>query len=67
LIRLAGNARNYESAQVRLASLVPLFDVFTAVEAQALAEACVSNPQIWTETRCYHEYLPAFIKALAGC
>jgi hypothetical protein len=42
--------------------LVPFFPIFTAEEAQALAQASVENGQIWSPTLCRNEYLPELIR-----
>ena len=38
------------------------FSIFTAEEAQALAEASVRNGQIWSASLCRDRYLPEFIR-----
>ena len=42
-------------------ALFPYFPLFTEEEVQALAEASVSNSQIWAASLCRDEYLPEFI------
>ena len=42
--------------------LVQYFPFFTEEEAQALAEASVSNSQIWAASLCQLQYLPEFIR-----
>ena len=61
-IRIAGDARSFRSAEDKMRPLVPLFPLFTAEEAQALAEAAVKNGQIWDARLCRGEYLPEFIR-----
>jgi len=62
LIRIAGEAGSFRSAESRMRPLVPLFPLFTKEEAQALAEAVVTNGQIWSAGQCRAEYLPEFIR-----
>jgi hypothetical protein len=62
LIRTVGEAPNFRGAEARMRPLVPLFGLFTADEAQALAEAAVGNGQVWSAHRCRTEYLPEFIR-----
>ena len=42
--------------------LVPLFHDFTSEEAQDLADASVTNGQIWSAKLCRTEYLPQLIR-----
>ena len=42
-------------------ALTQYFSLFTAEEAQALAEASVSNSQIWSASLCRIKCLPEFI------
>jgi TIR domain len=63
LIRSVSEAPSFNSAEARMSPLLPIFSKMTAEEAQALAEASVSNNQIWSARRCRNEYLPAFIDA----
>ena len=51
LIRIAGEAGNYRYAEQTMLALAQYFSLFTEEEAQALAEASVSNRQIWMH-RC---------------
>ena len=44
--------------------LVRFFPLFTAEEAEALAEGAVHNGQIWSAALCRDEYLPEFLEAL---
>ena len=62
LIRIAGEAGSFRSAEQTMLPLFPYFSIFTAEEAQALAEASVRNGQIWSASRCRGEYLPEFIR-----
>jgi hypothetical protein len=62
LIRIAGKAPSFLEAAARMRPLVPLFPVFTAGEAEALASASVSNGQIWSAAQCRDEYLPELIR-----
>ncbi len=62
LIRIAGAAGSFRSAEKKMRSLVPLFPLFTAEESQVLAEAAVSNGQIWSAGRCRSFYLPELIR-----
>lgn len=62
LIRVVAAAPNYRSAEARMKLLMPVLPHFSAEEAQALAEASVSNTQIWEAGRCQSTYLPAFIE-----
>ena len=61
LIRIAGEAGSFRYAEQKMGALVPYFSRFTAEEAQALAEASVSNSQIWSALQCRRTYLPKFI------
>ena len=61
LIRKAGEAGNYRYAEQTMLALAQYFSLFTAEEAQALAEASVSNKQIWSAGMCRIKYLPEFI------
>jgi hypothetical protein len=63
LIRIAGGAGSFRLAEAQMRPLVPLFRLFTAEEAQALAEAVIGNGQVWLASRCQSEYLPEFIRA----
>ena len=63
LIRVAGEAGSYRYAEQTMLALAQYFSLFTAEEAQALAEASVSNKQIWSAGMCRIKYLPAFILA----
>ncbi|MEY2564936.1 MAG: hypothetical protein QOH88_3129 [Verrucomicrobiota bacterium] len=63
LIRIAGAAKNFRDAEIKLAPLVRFFPVFTPQEAQTLAEAAGRNAQIWSASLCRTEYLPAFLRA----
>ena len=62
LIRIAGEAGSFRHAEKLMRPLVPLFSMFTAKEAQALAEAAVRNGQIWSASLCRGQYLPEFIR-----
>jgi hypothetical protein len=62
LIRAASNAGSFRSAEALMAPLVEYFPIFTANEAQALAEGSVRNGQIWSAALCKSEYLPQFIQ-----
>ena len=62
LIRIAGEAGSFRHAEKLMRPLVPLFSIFTAEEAQALAEAAVRNGQIWSASQCRIQYLPEFIR-----
>ena len=61
LIRIAGEAGNYRYAEQTMLALAQYFPLFTEEEAQALAEASVSNRQIWDASLCQIKYLPEFI------
>ena len=63
LIRIAGEAGNYRYAEKTMLALAQHLSLFTAEEAQALAEASVSNSQIWSASLCRIKYLPEFILA----
>jgi hypothetical protein len=63
LIRIAGAAKNFRDAEIKMAPLVRFFAAFTAQEAQTLAEAAGRNVQIWSASLCRTEYLPAFLRA----
>ena len=62
LIRIAGEAGSFRSAEQTMRPLVPYFSIFTAEEAQALAEASVCNGQIWSASLCRDRYLPEFFR-----
>ena len=62
LIRIAGEAGSFRHAEQTMRPLVPYFSLFTAEEAQALAEASVRNGQIWSALLCRGTYLPEFIR-----
>jgi hypothetical protein len=62
LIRTAGGACSFRSAEAAMRPLVPLFPFFTREEAQDLAESAIGNGQIWSAGRCRSEYLPEFIR-----
>jgi TIR domain len=62
LIRSAARAGSFRIAEARMKPLVPLFSLFTADEAQALAQASVENGQIWSAALCRSEYLPELIR-----
>ena len=62
LIRIAGEAGGSRSAEQTMRTLVPYFSIFTAEEAQALAEASVCNGQILSASLCRDRYLPEFIR-----
>jgi len=62
LIQIASNAGSFRSAEARIAPLVPLFPIMTPDEAQTLADASVSNGQIWSAGLCRTEYLPELIR-----
>ena len=61
LIRIAGKAGGFRSAERKMLALTKHFSLFTAEEAQALAEASVRNGQIWSASLCREKYLPEFI------
>lgn len=61
LIRIASRAGSFRSAESLMAPLVPHFPIFTADEAQALAEASVRNSQIWSASLCKSKYLPELL------
>ena len=62
LIQIAGKADSFRYAERTMAVLEPYFPLFTADEAQALAEASVRNNQIWPASLCRDRYLPEFIR-----
>lgn len=62
LIRLAGRAASFRSAEALMAPLVEHFPTMTADEAQALADASVLNAQIWSAHLCSNQYLPEFLR-----
>jgi hypothetical protein len=62
LIRVASNAGSFRFAEARMAPLVPYFPKLRREEAQALAEASVSNGQIWSANLCRTEYLPKLVR-----
>lgn len=62
LIRVAGEAGSFRSAEREMRPLVPLFRLLTVAEAQALAEAVICNGQVWAARQCRDEYLPEFIR-----
>ncbi len=62
LIRLVGSAGSFRAAETLMRPLVPLFPLFMANEAQALAEAAIKNGQIWSAAKCQGDYLPNFIQ-----
>ena len=62
LIRKAGEAGSHQSAEQMMLPLVQYFPFFTEEEAQALAEASVSNSQIWAASLCQLQHLPEFIR-----
>ena len=66
LIRIAGDARSFRDAEAKMRPLVPFFHEFTSEEAQALAEALVTNGQIWSAVLCRTEFLPQLIRD-QGC
>lgn len=63
LIRMAGDAGTFRSAEAEIGALVRFFPVFSPHEAQALAEVAVRNGQIWSAGKCRAEYLPKFIES----
>ena len=62
LIKMAVDAPSFRSAERRMDPLVPLFPLFTAQEAQALAQGAVRNGQVWLASKCRKEHLPEFIQ-----
>ena len=62
LIRIAGKAGTFRYAEQAMGALEPCFPLFTADEAQALAETSVRNSQIWSASLCRDRYLPEFIR-----
>lgn len=62
LIKLASKAGSFRSAETLMAPLVEHFGTMTRDEAQALAEASVSNSQIWAAQLCRDEYLPELLR-----
>jgi hypothetical protein len=62
LIRIAGTATSFRSAEATMRPLVQFFPVLTPTEAQALADAAVRNSQIWAAGLCRSEYLPELIR-----
>ena len=62
LIRIAGEAKSFRDAEKKMRALDPYFSLFTAEEAQVLAEASVRNGQIWLASLCRGTYLPEFIR-----
>jgi len=62
LIRVAGDAGSFRSAEAKMSPLVPLFSLFTMEEAQALGEAAKCNAQVWSAKQCRDEFLPEFIR-----
>ena len=62
LIRIAGKTRSFRYAERTIGALEPYFPLFTAEEAQAMAEASVRNSQIWSASLCRDRYLPEFIR-----
>ena len=62
LIRIAGTAGDFRSAEAKMRPLVALFPNFAPEEAQALAEASVENGQIWSASLCRREYLPELVR-----
>lgn len=62
LVRKAGAAADFRSAEKRMQPLVPLFPMFAPWEAQALADLAVDNGQIWDAALCKRKFLPEFIR-----
>jgi len=62
LIRIAGAAKSFRDAEAKMRPLLGHFSSFTKEEAQALADAAVSNVQIWDAALCRTEYLPELIR-----
>ena len=62
LIRIAAAAGSFRYAEKTMRPLVSYFSIFTAEEAQALADASVRNGQIWSASLCRSTYLPEFIR-----
>jgi len=63
LIRIAGAAKSFRDAESKVAPLVRFFPSFTSQEAQAFAEAVITNGQIWSAALCRNDYLPKFVQA----
>jgi hypothetical protein len=63
LIRIAGAAKSFRDAESKVAPLVRFFPNFTPQEAQAFAEASITNGQIWAAALCRDDYLPKFAQA----
>ena len=62
LIQIARKTGTFRKAEQAMDALEPCFPLFTAAEAQALAEASVRNSQIWSASLCRDRYLPEFIR-----
>jgi hypothetical protein len=63
LIEKVRTASSFREAEAALLPLVPHFGVLTDAELVSLVEACISNGQVWSATRCRATYLPKLIAA----
>jgi len=62
LIQIAADSRSFRGAEGQFRALAPYFTEMTPEEAQVLADASISNNQIWSAGRCRADYLPEFIE-----
>lgn len=63
-IARASRAGDFRGAEKLMKPLVRFFPLFTAEEAEALANGAVHNGQIWNAALCRNEYLPEFLSVL---
>ena len=62
LIRIAGAAKSFRDAEAKMRPLWGHYPSFAKEDAQALADAAVSNVQIWDAALCRTVYLPELIR-----
>lgn len=63
-IARAARAGDFRAAERLMKPLVRFFPLFTAEEAEALAQGAIENGQIWSAALCRDEYLPEFLAVL---
>ena len=63
-IARVARAGDFRAAERLMKPLVRFFPLFTAEEAEALAQGAIQNGQVWSAALCRDEYLPEFLAVL---
>ena len=58
--------RGYRTAEDITKRLMPFFSIFSAVQAEAFAEAAVKNAVVWDAGECATKILPKFIEVCSN-